>query len=143
MSVSGLAQKLASLFRPTANGTGDGEKTHSHVEEPRYIQFHHLEHDAVNEDGTPKLNKFSSTLTNNHDFPGAQVGRSLGARIRYDTEMTILTTRLGYALRCWCAKRGSHEKGSSNWRSNSLVGRKPLQVSLPYPSSFFTLLMTT
>jgi dihydroxy-acid dehydratase len=42
-------------------------------EEPRYLTFPHLPDDAKHEDGTPALNKYSSTLTTGHNFPGAQV----------------------------------------------------------------------
>ena len=41
-------------------------------EEPRYLDFPHLPDDATL-DGKPRLNKYSSTLTKDHDFPGAQV----------------------------------------------------------------------
>ena len=43
------------------------------LEEPRYLNFTHLPDDATR-DGKPVLNKYSSTLTKDHDFPGAQVG---------------------------------------------------------------------
>jgi hypothetical protein len=42
------------------------------LEEPRYIDFPHLPDDATR-DGKPVLNKYSSTVTREHDFPGAQV----------------------------------------------------------------------
>ena len=41
-------------------------------EEPRFLNFRHLP-DGTMRDGKLALNKFSSTLTNAHDFPGAQV----------------------------------------------------------------------
>jgi len=41
-------------------------------EEPRFLSFRHLPEDATR-DGKPALNKYSSTLTAGHDFPGAQV----------------------------------------------------------------------
>lgn len=41
-------------------------------EEPRYLDFPHLAEGAMR-DGKPALNRWSSTLTNGHDFPGAQV----------------------------------------------------------------------
>ena len=41
-------------------------------EEPRYIEFPHLPAGA-SRDGKPALNKFSSTLTKDHDYPAAQV----------------------------------------------------------------------
>lgn len=42
-------------------------------EEPRFLSFPHLPDDAKLEDGKPALNKYSSTLTAGHNFPGAQV----------------------------------------------------------------------
>lgn len=42
-------------------------------EEPRFLDFPHLPDDAKLPDGRPALNKYSHTLTNGHDFPGAQV----------------------------------------------------------------------
>ena len=42
-------------------------------EEPRFLSFPHLPDDAKLEDGKPALNKYSSTLTTGHNFPGAQV----------------------------------------------------------------------
>ena len=41
-------------------------------EEPHFLSFNHLPDDATR-DGQPVLNKYSSTLTNKHDFPGAKV----------------------------------------------------------------------
>ncbi|KAI4673097.1 uncharacterized protein J4E78_001603 [Alternaria triticimaculans] len=41
-------------------------------EEPRFLSFPHLPDDAKLEDGKPALNKYSSTLTTGHNFPGAQ-----------------------------------------------------------------------
>ncbi|KAI4094569.1 MAG: hypothetical protein LQ339_007444 [Xanthoria mediterranea] len=40
-------------------------------EEPRYLDFPHLPDDASH-DGKPLLNKYSSTITKDHAFPGAQ-----------------------------------------------------------------------
>ena len=40
-------------------------------EEPRFLNFPHLPDDAT-KDGKPVLNKYSSTITKGHDFPGAQ-----------------------------------------------------------------------
>jgi dihydroxy-acid dehydratase len=42
-------------------------------EEPRFLNFPRLPDDATREDGQPVLNKYSTTITNDHDFPGAQV----------------------------------------------------------------------
>ncbi|TKA81164.1 hypothetical protein B0A49_01877 [Cryomyces minteri] len=43
----------------------------SESEEPRFLDFPHLPDDATR-DGKPVLNKYSSTITKDHDFPGAQ-----------------------------------------------------------------------
>lgn len=42
-------------------------------EEPRFLSFPHLPDDATLDNGKPALNKYSSTLTAGHNFPGAQV----------------------------------------------------------------------
>ena len=47
-------------------------------EEPRLLDFPHLPDDATTADGKPALNKYSSTITKNHDFPGAQVRHDRG-----------------------------------------------------------------
>ena len=44
-------------------------------EEPRFLAFPHLSDNATDADGKQRLNKYSSTITKDHDFPGAQVGR--------------------------------------------------------------------
>lgn len=46
-------------------------------EEPRFLDFPHLPEDAKYPDGKPALNKYSSTVTRGHEFPGAQVGLSI------------------------------------------------------------------
>ena len=42
-------------------------------EEPRFLSFPHLPDNATASDGKARLNKYSSTITKDHDFPGAQV----------------------------------------------------------------------
>ncbi|KAL8904362.1 MAG: hypothetical protein Q9207_003314 [Kuettlingeria erythrocarpa] len=46
-------------------------KKHDEPEEPRYLNFPHLPDDASH-NGKPLLNKYSSTITRGHAFPGAQ-----------------------------------------------------------------------
>ncbi|KAL9066615.1 MAG: hypothetical protein Q9161_007445 [Pseudevernia consocians] len=46
------------------------EKQHE-VEEPRFLDFPHLPYGVI-QDGKPRLNRYSSTITKDHDFPGAQ-----------------------------------------------------------------------
>lgn len=48
-------------------------RKHNEPEEPRFLDFPRLPDDATTPDGKPRLNKYSSTITQNHDFPGAQV----------------------------------------------------------------------
>lgn len=43
-------------------------------EEPRFLDFPHLPDDA-SYNGKPLLNKYSSTITKGHAFPGAQVAK--------------------------------------------------------------------
>jgi hypothetical protein len=44
------------------------------LEEPRFLNFPHLPDDAKR-DEKPALNKYSTTITRGHDFPGAQVSQ--------------------------------------------------------------------
>lgn len=46
--------------------------TSKQTEEPRFLNFPKLPDDA-SKDGKPRLNKYSHTITNHHDFPGALV----------------------------------------------------------------------
>lgn len=48
-----------------------GEEQGQH--EPRYVDFHIAPNDATWENGEPVLNKYSTFLTREHDFPGAKV----------------------------------------------------------------------
>ena len=41
-------------------------------EKPRFLDFPHLP-DNASQCGKARLNRYSSTLTKDHDFPGAQV----------------------------------------------------------------------
>jgi dihydroxy-acid dehydratase len=45
-------------------------------EETRYIQFPQVKHGTL-KDGNVMLNRFSTFLTRDHDFPGAQVANIL------------------------------------------------------------------
>jgi hypothetical protein len=68
-------------------------------EAPRYINFPSLEHGTLR-DGSPALNRWSSTLTKGHDFPGAQV------RNAHSVLLSIAdpSTNKGHALRSGRAK---------------------------------------
>lgn len=46
------------------------------VEGPRFLNFPHLPNGVI-QDGMLRLNRYSSTITKDHDFPGAQVSFSL------------------------------------------------------------------
>lgn len=56
------------------------QKQHQ-AEEPRLLDFPHLP-DHATQDGAPRLNKYSSTITRDHDFPGAQVRHLLPPQSR-------------------------------------------------------------
>jgi hypothetical protein len=53
-------------------GIGLGSGLNNTPEEPRYAEFPHLPYGTLR-NGKLALNRFSSTLTKDHDFPGAQV----------------------------------------------------------------------
>lgn len=47
--------------------------------EPKYLDFKHAP-DGAMRDGKPLLNRYSTILTREHDFPGAQVSVSMTIR---------------------------------------------------------------
>ncbi len=94
------------------------------IEEPRFLDFPHLSANATTEDGRPRLNKFSSTITKDHDFPGAQV--CLG-----DWAVEVIAhLRPGNVVRSRRAGPGVDEEQPSRRRGFSMVGRQPVQVRL-------------
>lgn len=64
-------------------------------EEPRFLDFAHLP-DGASQGGAPALNKYSSTITKGHDFPGAQVCSAVAT-----TLCCLNSPSLGYAVRSW------------------------------------------
>lgn len=48
------------------------DSSEKHLEEPRFLNFKHIEYGVKDQDGNPVLNRYSSTLTKDHDFPAAQ-----------------------------------------------------------------------
>lgn len=52
--------------------TSSSSRKSSESDEARYLQFRHLPDDKTR-DGKPRLNRYSSTITKEHDFPGAKV----------------------------------------------------------------------
>jgi len=92
-------------------------------EEARFLSFPHLPDDATR-DGKPALNKYSSTLTTGHDFPGAQVADLLSSLPPRATRSLRLA---GNALCGWCTRQANDEDCSSCWNCIRLVGRQPLQ----------------
>lgn len=91
---------------------------------PRYIQFPAQEA-GILRDGKPLLNRWSSTLTNDHDFPGAQA--MLYAAGVPNREMMKTAPHVGEPAQASITKKillltlGRH--------LNGLVGRQSLQVS--------------
>lgn len=79
-------------------------KKQEEPEEPRFLDFPHLPDDATTPDGKPRLNKYSATLTKEHDFPGAQVDQlnCFGC--------VCLTLAQGNALCCWCSGPRNYEE---------------------------------
>ena len=69
-------------------------------EEPRFLDFPHLPDDATTPDGRPRLNRYSSTLTKDHDFPGAQVASYLRylSRASNDSYKRRCFTPLGFQI---------------------------------------------
>jgi dihydroxy-acid dehydratase len=49
----------------------------SSLSEAKYINFPSLPADAKHPDGSPALNRYSHTITKDHDFPGARVGLNI------------------------------------------------------------------
>lgn len=54
------------------NYNPSGSQKLSEPDEARYLHFHHLSDDET-QDGKLRLNRYSSILTRDHNFPGAKV----------------------------------------------------------------------
>lgn len=67
LSISAIRRFLEPIMDPH-----NLEKQREEPQAPRYLDFPHAP--ETNGSEPKKLNKFSSTLTKDHDFPGAQVG---------------------------------------------------------------------
>ena len=99
-------------------------------EEPRFLSFPHVPEDTKREDGTQVLNRWSSTLTTGHNFPGAQVSSTRSCSV--ECIIANMHTTQGYAVRRRCPQQGSHEDVPASWHCQCVVGGQPLQVSLPH-----------
>jgi hypothetical protein len=86
-------------------------------EEPRFLNFKH-QPAGTQRDGKPVLNRWSSTLTNGHDFPGAQVNDSL----MFLESKADATWAQGYALRCRCSEQRSDENATPRRHRKRVVG---------------------
>ena len=73
-------------------------------EETRFLSFPHLPEGTKREDGTPALNRWSSTLTTGHNFPGAQVCRFYYAQVILKTDIDR-TYRLCYTQQVFLIRR--------------------------------------
>jgi dihydroxy-acid dehydratase len=67
-------------------------------EEPRYVDFPCIEHGTLR-DGKPVLNRWSSAITKDHDFPGAQA--MLYAAGVPNKEMMKTAPQVGVATVWW------------------------------------------
>jgi len=101
------------------------QKKQNEPEEPRFLDFPHLPDNAT-QNGKPRLNKFSSTLTKDHDFPGAQVRQAPEIS---DESFHINLIKTGNAIRRWRAEPRGHEELPPRRSSVCLVGRESVQVS--------------
>lgn len=54
------------------NYTTSSSQKLSEPDEARYLHFHHFSDDET-QDGKPRLNRYSSILTRDHNFAGAKV----------------------------------------------------------------------
>lgn len=89
-------------------------------EEPRYLNFRHLPEGTMR-DGKLALNRYSSTLTNGHDFPGAQVLQN-SSTSGASTSAYKLASSLGHAIRSRCAVERSNEDAAACRHRECLVG---------------------
>jgi hypothetical protein len=106
------------------------EQKQTEPEEPRFLNFPCLPDGTKDAQGKPALNKYSSTITRGHDFPGAQV--NIVAMIQNShTDMTS-----GNALCCWSSRQADNVDSSSCRSSLRMVGRKSVQVR--YQHSYLT-----
>lgn len=67
-----IKERLGNGKMETNYTTSSSSRKSSEANEARYLQFHHLPDDKTR-DGKPRLNRYSSTITKEHDFPGAKV----------------------------------------------------------------------
>ena len=93
-------------------------------EAPKYIAFPSIEHGALR-DGRPVLNRWSSTLTKGHDFPGAQVPVLPMSALRDG----LTDVPLGHVVRGGCTEPRDDEEGTARGYLDRVVGGQPLQVS--------------
>lgn len=100
------------------------------AEEPRFLDFPHLPDNAT-QHGKKRLNKYSSNLTKDHDFPGAQVGHESCV-----FDLTGFDVNSGNAVRGGRARPRDDEEQPSCRSGFCLVGGKPLQVSLAVTGIF-------
>ncbi|OJJ86391.1 putative mitochondrial dihydroxy acid dehydratase [Aspergillus glaucus CBS 516.65] len=100
--------------------------------EVKYIDFPSLPDDAKHEDGSPALNRHSTTITRGHDFPGAQA--MLFAAGIPDREAMTKSPQVGVASVWWegnpcnmhlldmgkTVKKSVIEKGMIGWQYNTI-----------------------
>lgn len=67
------------------NYTPSSSQKLSEPDEARYLHFHHLP-DGETQDGKPRLNRYSSAITRDHDFPGAKVRLHMSSGLQRELE---------------------------------------------------------
>jgi hypothetical protein len=71
----------------------------SQPEEPRFLRFRHLPENTAR-NGKPVLNRYSSTLTKDHDAPGAKVRAGNGSyEVPFSDRFRLCFTPLVYQMR--------------------------------------------
>ncbi|KAJ5278955.1 dihydroxy-acid dehydratase [Penicillium angulare] len=102
------------------------------MSEPKYISFPHLPAGSKHPDGSPVLNRWSSTITKGHDFPGAKA--MLYAAGIPDKETMARSPHVGIASVWWegnpcnmhlmdlgkTVKKAVVEKGMLGWQYNTI-----------------------
>ncbi|KAL9604232.1 MAG: hypothetical protein Q9219_000630 [cf. Caloplaca sp. 3 TL-2023] len=86
-------------------------------EEPRFLDFPHLPDGAV-DNGKPMLNKYSSTITQGHAFPGAQA--MLYAAGVPDRESMKKSPHVGIASHALTIKGAVQKRGMLAWQYNTI-----------------------
>lgn len=114
----------------------DGKQVNDHSRE-HYVAFPHLDTYAKTEDGNLVLNRHSTFITRDHDFPPAKVSnvppkqsRQSGPGRAHTSEQAKTHLKAGHAIRRRGCRREDNANQSARRHLFSCVGGKSLQVSV-------------